>query len=72
VLTRVAPESTQVGEHMVTQKHLYTALFVIGLPLLWWSSPIGTFFWIGASAYATPSAYLRSACYVAVMLTRFA
>ena len=41
----------QVGEHVVTQKSLYTALFVIGIPLLWWASPISVFFWlIGASA----------------------
>jgi PRA1 family protein 1 len=40
----------QVGDHVVTQKSLYTGLFVIGLPLLWWSSPLGTFFWlVGAS-----------------------
>ncbi|KAI0040009.1 prenylated rab acceptor PRA1 [Auriscalpium vulgare] len=45
-----APEPMQVGEHVVTQKSLYTGLFVIGLPLLWWSSPLGTFFWlVGAS-----------------------
>ena len=42
----------QVGEHVVTQKSLYIILFVIGLPLLWWSSPLGTFFWlIGSSAF---------------------
>lgn len=41
----------QVGDHVVTQKSLYTGLFVIGIPLLWWSSPIMTFFWlVGASA----------------------
>ena len=40
----------QVGEHVVTQKSLYTALFVIGIPLLWFASPLGTIFWIvGAS-----------------------
>ena len=45
-----APEPMQVGDHVVTQKSLYTGLFVIGLPLLWWSSPLGTFFWlVGAS-----------------------
>lgn len=39
-----------MGDHVVTQKSLYTGLFVIGLPLLWWSSPLGTFFWlVGAS-----------------------
>ncbi|KAI0063621.1 prenylated rab acceptor PRA1 [Artomyces pyxidatus] len=49
-INKWAPEPMQVGEHVVTQKSLYTALFVIGLPLLWWSSPLGTFFWlVGAS-----------------------
>ena len=42
----------QVGEHVVTQKSLYTGLFVIGIPLLWLSSPLSTFFWIvGASGF---------------------
>ena len=36
----------QVGEHTITQKHLYTTLFVVGLPLLWWASPVATFFWL--------------------------
>lgn len=36
----------QVGEHVVTQKSLYIGLFVIGLPLLWFASPITTFFWL--------------------------
>jgi hypothetical protein len=41
----------QVGDHVITQKSLYTGLFVIGLPLLWWASPISTFFWlVGASS----------------------
>ncbi|KAG5353510.1 hypothetical protein C0989_006324 [Termitomyces sp. Mn162] len=45
-----SPEATQFGEHTITQKHLYTGLFVIGIPLLWISSPISTFFWlVGAS-----------------------
>ncbi|KAI0256294.1 prenylated rab acceptor PRA1 [Lactifluus subvellereus] len=49
-INKWAPEPMQVGEHVVTQKSLYTGLFVIGLPLLWWSSPLGTFFWlVGAS-----------------------
>jgi len=50
-INRFAPEPMQVGDHVITQKSLYTALFVIGLPLLWWSSPISTFFWlVGASS----------------------
>jgi len=51
-INRFAPEPMQVGDHVVTQKSLYTALFVIGLPLLWWSSPVSTFFWlVGASSF---------------------
>jgi PRA1 family protein 1 len=34
----------------VTQKSLYTGLFVIGIPLLWLASPVSTVFWlVGAS-----------------------
>jgi hypothetical protein len=51
VLGCVAPDATQVGDHTITQKHLYTGLFVIGIPLFWWAGPFGTFFWlIGASS----------------------
>jgi len=50
-INKFAPEATQFGQHTITQKHLYTGLFVIGIPLLWWASPIYTVFWlIGASA----------------------
>jgi len=50
-INRFAPEPVQVGDHVVTQKSLYTGLFVIGLPLLWFASPISTFFWlVGASS----------------------
>ncbi|KIP04198.1 hypothetical protein PHLGIDRAFT_93769 [Phlebiopsis gigantea 11061_1 CR5-6] len=49
-INKFAPEPMQVGEHVVTQKSLYTGLFVIGIPLLWLSSPLSTIFWIvGAS-----------------------
>jgi len=50
-INKFAPEPMQVGEHVVTQKSLYTLLFVIGIPLLWWASPFGVLFWIvGASS----------------------
>ncbi|KAF8839471.1 prenylated rab acceptor PRA1 [Paxillus ammoniavirescens] len=50
-INKFAPDPLQVGDHVVTQKSLYTGLFVIGLPLLWLSSPIMTFFWlVGASS----------------------
>jgi len=49
-INKFAPEPMQVGDHIVTQKSLYTGLFVIGIPLLWISSPLSTIFWIvGAS-----------------------
>ncbi|KAE9411270.1 prenylated rab acceptor PRA1 [Gymnopus androsaceus JB14] len=49
-INRFAPEPVQMGEHTITQKHLYAALFVIGLPLLYIASPVSTFFWlVGAS-----------------------
>lgn len=36
----------------MTQKSLYIFLLVVGIPLLWWSSPLGTFFWlVGASGF---------------------
>jgi len=50
-INRFGPDPAQVGEHKVSQTALYTGLFVIGLPLLWWSSPLGLLFWIvGASS----------------------
>ncbi|GBE81027.1 PRA1-like protein [Sparassis crispa] len=50
-INRFAAEPLQFGEHVVTQKTLYTGLFVIGIPLLLFSSPLGTFFWlVGASS----------------------
>jgi len=43
--------SQNVAGHVVTQKTLYMGLFVIGIPLLWFSSPFMTFFWlVGASS----------------------
>ncbi|KAL5523669.1 hypothetical protein ACEPAG_7842 [Sanghuangporus baumii] len=51
-INRFAPEPMQVGDHVVTQKSLYITLFVVGIPLLLWSSPLGTFFWlVGASSF---------------------
>ncbi|KAH9485129.1 PRA1-like protein [Psilocybe cubensis] len=44
LINKFAPEATQVGEHTITQKHLYTILFVIGIPLFWWAGPFATVF----------------------------
>lgn len=47
-----APEQMQIGDTTITQKSLYITLFVIGIPLLLWASPLGTFFWlVGASSF---------------------
>jgi len=44
LINKFAPEATQVGEHTITQKHLYAGLFVIGIPMFLWAGPFGTFF----------------------------
>lgn len=36
-INRFIPEPVQFGETIITQKSLYTALFVIGLPILWFA-----------------------------------
>jgi len=49
---RFVAEPLQFGDYTITQKNLYIALFVIGLPLLWVSAPFSTFFWlVGASGF---------------------
>ncbi|KAG8779260.1 hypothetical protein FRC20_009948 [Serendipita sp. 405] len=49
-INRFGADPIQVGDRTVTQKHLYTGLFVIGIPLLFFASPFSTIFWlIGAS-----------------------
>jgi hypothetical protein len=51
-INKWAPEPTQVGDYVITQKGLYIGLFVIGLPLLWLASPVSTFFWlVGSSSF---------------------
>ncbi|KAK7053457.1 hypothetical protein VNI00_004083 [Paramarasmius palmivorus] len=49
-INKFAPEPVQMGEHTITQKHLYIGLFVIGLPLLWYASPVWTFFWLAGAS----------------------
>ncbi|WVQ75727.1 hypothetical protein IAR50_005357 [Cryptococcus sp. DSM 104548] len=50
-INKFVPEPLQVGDHLITQKSLYTALFVIGIPILYIASPVSTFFWlVGSSA----------------------
>lgn len=48
-----APEPAAPGEPSppVTQKSLYTGLFVIGIPMLYFGAPLSTVFWVvGASS----------------------
>lgn len=41
----------QVGQHMITQKGLYTVLLVVVLVLLWFAKPFALIFWLlGSSA----------------------
>ncbi|WVN87456.1 uncharacterized protein L203_102637 [Cryptococcus depauperatus CBS 7841] len=49
-INRFALGPLQIGNHAVTQKSLYTGLFVIGLLLLWFASPVSTFFWLVSSS----------------------
>ncbi|KAG7553575.1 hypothetical protein FFLO_03007 [Filobasidium floriforme] len=49
-INRFAPEPMQVGDHVITQKSLYTGLFVIGIPLLWIAAPLSTLFWLVGSS----------------------
>lgn len=51
LINRLGADPVQFGDQVITQKSLYTGLFVIGIPLLLWASPLGTFFWlVGASS----------------------
>lgn len=50
LINKYAAEPMQVGEQTVTQKHLYMGLFIIGLPMLWWSNPFSLFFWLVGSS----------------------
>lgn len=52
-ISKFAAEPAQPGDPAppVTQKSLYTGLFVIGIPLMWFAAPLSTVFWIvGASS----------------------
>jgi len=51
LINKYGADPLQFGERTLTQSSLYTGLFVIGIPLLLWASPLGTFFWlVGASS----------------------
>jgi len=51
LVNKFGADPLQFGDRTITQSQLYTGLFVIGIPLLLWASPLGTFFWlVGASS----------------------
>jgi len=43
-------EPIEFGGKTITPQNLYTGLFVIGIPLLWFAAPISTFFWLVGSS----------------------
>ncbi|KAH9931074.1 prenylated rab acceptor PRA1 [Epithele typhae] len=50
-INRFAPEEFSIAGQTITQRTLYTGLLVIGIPLIYFASPFGTFFWlVGASS----------------------
>lgn len=50
-INRFGTEPIDIAGRTITQKTLYIALFVIGIPLLFIASPASVFFWlVGSSA----------------------
>lgn len=50
-ITKYITEDVQFGSTVVTQRNMYTALLILGLPMLWFAAPIATLMWlIGSSA----------------------
>lgn len=49
-INRFIPEPVQFGSTTVEPKHLYMLLFIVGIPILWISAPIASFFWLVGSS----------------------
>ncbi|KAK4683770.1 PRA1 family protein 1, partial [Tremellales sp. Uapishka_1] len=47
---RFVPEPIEISGKVITPQNLYTGLFVVGLPLLWFAAPLSTFFWLVGSS----------------------
>lgn len=43
-------EDIHIGSLVITQKTLYIGLFALGLPILFFASPVSVFFWLVASS----------------------
>ncbi|GMK56779.1 hypothetical protein CspeluHIS016_0306190 [Cutaneotrichosporon spelunceum] len=50
LINKFGAEPVSVGNKVITQKTLYIALFVIGIPLLILSNPFSVFLWLVASS----------------------
>ncbi|WOO79326.1 PRA1-like protein [Vanrija pseudolonga] len=50
LISRFVPEPIEFNGKTITPQNLYTTLFVIGLPLLYFSAPFSTFFWLVGSS----------------------
>lgn len=49
-ISKFVPEPIEIAGKTITPQNCYIGLFVIGLPLLWWSAPLSTFFWLVGSS----------------------
>ncbi|ORY26603.1 prenylated rab acceptor PRA1 [Naematelia encephala] len=49
-INKYVPEPIEVSGRVITPQNLYVGLFVVGLPLLWFSAPFSTFFWLVGSS----------------------
>ncbi|KAL7422909.1 Prenylated Rab acceptor 1 [Cryptotrichosporon argae] len=49
-INRFATEPIEFAGKTITPQNLYTGLFVIGIPLLWFAAPLSTFFWLVGSS----------------------
>ncbi|KDE03883.1 hypothetical protein, variant [Microbotryum lychnidis-dioicae p1A1 Lamole] len=49
-ITRFITEPVEIAGTVITPKTCYTALLIIGIPILWIAAPIATFFWLVGSS----------------------
>ncbi|TXT11087.1 hypothetical protein VHUM_01838 [Vanrija humicola] len=50
LISRFVPEPIEFNGKTITPQNLYTTLFVIGIPVLYFSAPFSTFFWLVGSS----------------------
>uniref|UniRef100_A0A0K3CCQ9 PRA1 family protein n=1 Tax=Rhodotorula toruloides TaxID=5286 RepID=A0A0K3CCQ9_RHOTO len=49
-INRFIPEPVQFGSTTIEPRHLYMVLLIVGIPILWISAPIASFFWLVGSS----------------------